>query len=308
MTVASVSGLAHALGGCGHFPREEKSYKEAETRLESVTYEKGYVRSRYGQAHYHSAFPERGATSEPPLVLLHQTPKSAFEYRHLLKALGKDRFVVAFDSPGYGGSDGPGKPVSMTEFAAAIVEPIELYLAEQKLSAPIDIFGFHTGAAIASAIAVQHPRFVKRVILSGIPYHDDEGAAERLAMTNFDVEIDEDGEFIKERWRLIVQNRAEGVSVIEAAKSFAEDIRPLQNSKNAYFSVYTFNTQNALSNITQPILIVQPHELLLAETITAHKEAIPHADLVEFPHVKDDVFDTGWREYAEAIEEWLSAS
>jgi hypothetical protein len=59
--------------------------------------------------------------------------------------------------------------------------------------------------------------------------------------------------------------------------------------------------------LTHPTLILQPHELLLEETRKAHRELLPAAAYVEIPQVVDDVFDTGWAEYASELRRWLDA-
>lgn len=270
-----------------------------------VTYKKGYVDGPYGQLHYHSACPVSGPGDKTPLVMFHQNPKSSFEYRHLIREMGNDRLVVAIDTPGYGESDDPPNPLTMPEVTAALVGGAQSVLTEKGLSGPVDVFGFHTGALIAADAANAEPDFVRRVILSGIPYHDDAYADEFLASLEFDFELTEDGAFIKERWDIIVGQRAEGVSVIEAAKSFLEDIRSLNKSQYAYVAAFGYRPVRELPRIQQPILIVLPHEMLKDQTLQAHREAIPQADLVDMPTIIDDVFDTGWQEFADAMRPWL---
>ena len=67
----------------------------------------GYVDSPYGQLHYSIVSPPDGGKKKtPPWVLFHQSPNSSVEYTELLEELGKDRVVLALDTPGHGGSDG----------------------------------------------------------------------------------------------------------------------------------------------------------------------------------------------------------
>lgn len=273
--------------------------------MTDVIYKKGYVEGLVGQIHYYRAHPADGNFSSPPIVLFHQNPKSSFEYRHLLKEMGKDHYLIAIDTPGYGESDPPPAPMLMPRLGEVMAHAMREILKKHNLSGPVCVFGYHTGSLISSHLAINEPDLVSGVILTGLSYHDEEMAEARLATQSMDMEVDEAGEYMWDRWHKIVQNRAEGVSVLEAAKSFVEDIRPLNRMKWAYHAAYNYRPREELPKITQPILIIQPHELLTDDTLQAHREAIPHAKLVEYPDVVDDVFDTGWAEYAEAMRDWL---
>jgi len=61
----------------------------------------GYVDMPYGQLHYSTIVPPGGGNKHiPDLVLFHQSPSSSVEYNELVRALGKDRIVIALDTPG----------------------------------------------------------------------------------------------------------------------------------------------------------------------------------------------------------------
>lgn len=109
------------------------------------------------------------------------------------------------------------------------------------------------------------------------------------------------------RWYLIVINRAEGVSLERASKVFLEDIHSLDKSWFAYSAVWSYAPEERFPLVTQPILVLQPHELLLDETRKAKAEALPHADMIELPDIIDDVFDTGPEEIGSAMTAWLDA-
>ena len=71
---------------------------------------RGYLDFDDGQLHYREARPAAGAPPRTPIVCLHQTPTSSLEFEPLMREFATDRVVVALDTPGYGGSDGPGEP------------------------------------------------------------------------------------------------------------------------------------------------------------------------------------------------------
>ncbi len=275
--------------------------------LEGVNYRKGYVDGPYGQIHFHLAHPASGPGQKAPVAFFHQNPKSAEEYRPLLEVVGRDRLVVAFDTPGYGESDRPDTPPDMVGLANAMAMALEgLNLGPDKLG-PVDVFGFHTGVFIASELALQRPDMVRRVVMSGIAYRSPEYRAETLASLPEGKSLPEDGTFVLSRWHLIVTKRAEGVSLDRAAKVFLEDIHSLDKSWYAYKAVWTYVPEDRFPQLKQPVLVLQPHELLTEETLRAQKEILPGSDLIELPEITDDVFDTGAEEIGAALTGWLDS-
>ncbi len=123
------------------------------------------IRGEFGtrQAHY-----RRGGAG-PVVLLLHQSPQSSREMEPLILAWGQSCTVIAPDSPGYGLSQPlqrAGQPVAgatIDEFAAATLE-FATALGLQRFG----IYGFHTGASIAVALAHRYPSRVTAVAANGL--------------------------------------------------------------------------------------------------------------------------------------------
>jgi pimeloyl-ACP methyl ester carboxylesterase len=130
---------------------------------------RGYVDNPYGQLHYTITVPPgSGDQTKPHLVLFHQSPNSSVEYTALVRELAKDRVVLALDTPGHGGSDGPTEIPRIEDYAAAMIVALKnLGYGPQR---PFDAFGFHTGSRILAEIAATEPKMVRRVMmgLSGV--------------------------------------------------------------------------------------------------------------------------------------------
>jgi len=129
----------------------------------------GYVDSPYGQLHYTKAMPPGGGNKKTPhLILFHQSPNSSVEYFALVKELGKDRVVLALDTPGHGGSDGPSEIPTIEDYATAMI--VSLRNLGYGPKRPFDAFGFHTGSRIVAEIAATEPRMIRRIMmgLSGV--------------------------------------------------------------------------------------------------------------------------------------------
>lgn len=110
------------------------------------------------QVHY------RRAGHGPPVLLLHQTPTSSAELSPLLEHLAASFTVLAPDMPGYGVSDPlPDALLSME----ALVENLAAFMDVLGIDAA-GLYGFHTGASLATAFARRHPRRVAVAIAEGL--------------------------------------------------------------------------------------------------------------------------------------------
>ncbi len=120
--------------------------------------ERGLVRAGDGYVHY------RRAGRGPAIVALHASPRSSASLMPLIDALADRYTVIALDTPGYGHSDplAPPAPV-MGDFTRAIGAAVDgLGLARFAL------YGTHTGAAIAAALALESPERVQSLVLDGL--------------------------------------------------------------------------------------------------------------------------------------------
>ncbi len=131
------------------------------------------IRGKYGdrQVHY------RRAGNGPCLVLLHQSPQSSLEYVGLMKDWGRHFTVIAPDTPGYGASDPiTGDGLTMADFADCVAEFIRA-LGIKKTG----LYGFHTGAAMATETAARHPDLVTAVAVNGYGAFNEEEQADLRA-------------------------------------------------------------------------------------------------------------------------------
>jgi pimeloyl-ACP methyl ester carboxylesterase len=129
---------------------------------------RGYVSTRWGQLHYSSAGPSAGS-AEQAFVLLHETPLNHSAFQRLIPLLADQYRVVAFDSPGYGESDGPAGPTSAEEYAKTLTEGIEALGLDHVIP-----YGVHTGGTFAVQLAASLGDRVDGLALTGVPYYTEE--------------------------------------------------------------------------------------------------------------------------------------
>ncbi|MEO0576415.1 MAG: alpha/beta hydrolase [Pseudomonadota bacterium] len=270
-----------------------------------MTYKKGYVDGRYGQLHFHSAFPESGADDKTPVAFFHQNPKSADDFRPLLEIIGNDRLAIAIDLPGYGESEPMPHAPSMRELADAMADALDAMGYGGNGKGAVDAFGFHTGVLVASELAIVRPDLVRRVVLCGIPYLSPEARAVERAKVPTEFSLPEDPGFIVKRWHLIVTQRPPTVPLERAARSFVEDLHSLDKWWYAYHAVWDYPVEERLPLIRQPVLILAAHEMLYRYTVDTKRDLLPDATLIDMPDVVDDIFDTAPDALADAMRPWL---
>ncbi len=268
-------------------------------------YKRGYVDGRFGQIHYHRAWPGHEGGGKTALAFFHQNHKSAFEYDLLLREMGRDREALALDTPGYGRSDRCPSVPAMEDLAGAMADALDgLGFGDQGKGA-VDVFGLHTGVFIASELALMRPDLVRRIVMSGIPYKTPKERKKIFNGLPRDAKLTEDGAWIMDCWNVIVAGRAEGVPLERAAQVFVEALSPLARHWHAYDAVWSYPVEERLPRLTHPVAILQPHEMLLDDTRRAHAELLPQAHYVEIPEVSRNMLDLAWKQYAREMRLWL---
>ena len=120
---------------------------------------KGFVNVGDGQVHF------RSAGSGPPVIFLHDSPRSSVLHVPQLKTFA-DRFTcIAIDTPGYGNSTplAPGRQLTIPDFGKALAETVLGFGVER-----CPVYGFHTSSKITLAFAAAHPERVAVAILDGL--------------------------------------------------------------------------------------------------------------------------------------------
>lgn len=119
----------------------------------------------------------RRAGSGPPVLLLHESPRSSAAFVPMIEALAGRFTVIAPDTPGFGGSDTLAlhRP-QIPDYAEALKEVVDALGLERAA-----VFGRHTGAAIAIEFANRYPALVSGVVLDGCPAFTPEEMEELVA-------------------------------------------------------------------------------------------------------------------------------
>ncbi len=106
----------------------------------------------------------------PPLVLLHQAPRSWDEFREFIPLVAAEHRVVAMDMVGFGASVKVPGPQSIELYARGVHE----VLAALGIS-DVDVLGHHTGALVALEVAAasganESDAHIGHLVLSSCPF------------------------------------------------------------------------------------------------------------------------------------------
>jgi len=200
-----------------------------------------------GQIYY-----ENEGTGEP-IVCLHQTAWSSWEYEKLIPLLSKSYRIIAMDSLGFGFSDPtPPEWQFVEDWANSVLQFLDAIGVEKA-----HLIGHHTGAKLAVEVAASHPERVNKIVLSGCgiyaenpePKYDPESPwskqtqtttlSERIALRrklrDVEPEIPVSGSHILEMWHTQIHENpdsdAEGIQRVFLDNIRAFDKRCSFNSR-----------------------------------------------------------------------------
>jgi pimeloyl-ACP methyl ester carboxylesterase len=126
----------------------------------------------HGQVHFREAGRGRGN----PVLLIHGSPGSARQLERLITALAARHHVIAPDTPGNGDSAALSAPPDITDLAAVAQTFVQVIGLP-----PAHVYGTHTGAAIATELALRAPASVRTLALEGLGLFEGETLAEHQA-------------------------------------------------------------------------------------------------------------------------------
>ncbi len=122
---------------------------------------RGYANGPFGQIHF-----RHEAKAQSPLgaiVLLHQAPMTSAQFDNVLVPLAAHGFhAIALDMPGFGMSDpAPGVP-TVEDWARIVPAVLDELGYDQAV-----VLGHHTGAMVATDVAIQFPERVRALVING---------------------------------------------------------------------------------------------------------------------------------------------
>jgi pimeloyl-ACP methyl ester carboxylesterase len=207
---------------------------------------KAYVDLPDGQIHYASI---EGAGT--PLVFLHQTASNWQMWARTMDALADlGAPMIAFDTPGFGGSFDPSEPPSMVDYGGWIAAA----LRKLRLG-PVHLVGHHTGAAIACQVAADHQELVRTLTMFG-PITCSPEEREELSRHAGPPFIPEPtGSYVRDNWDYLVAGGAAADPLL-IHRELTGMLRAHVARSHAYAAVWAQDFNSLFKALSQPLQII----------------------------------------------------
>jgi pimeloyl-ACP methyl ester carboxylesterase len=270
----------------------------------AVVSKRGYVDGRFGQIHYRLAQPRasQGAAAKPALLAFHLSPYSSAIYETILPVLGRDRVVIAPDTPGFGLSDPPATRPTIADYAAAMGDLMDALGIRQ-----VDLLGYHTGAEIAVELALQRPQAVHRLVMIAAPLFTAEELPERRRLYA-PTPIDAEGAQIAAWFRSSMGWSMPGRTPAMLASVFGDRLHHPDISWWGHAAVYDYPLAERLPRVTAPILLLCPDDDLKAFTPRAKPLLNARSSYRELPGWSHGFLDLKTEETAQLLRAFLDSA
>jgi pimeloyl-ACP methyl ester carboxylesterase len=224
----------------------------------NATVTRAYTKGRYGQIHYRVA---GSHGSRSPLLLLHPSPLSGYVFENFMRDIGRDRFVVAPDTPGFGMSDAPASPPEIKDYAEVMLD----FIAEVGLGV-VDVMGYHTGSLTAVEMSRQNPDVVRKIVMISATVFTPE-ETEAFRQKYVPPSIDERPGLMAARWPSFKNEFwAMGPDANQKFNIFLDGQRNPDWSPWGHRAAFNYNIAEALQESEHPILILNPEDDLWTYT------------------------------------------
>jgi pimeloyl-ACP methyl ester carboxylesterase len=230
----------------------------------------------HGQVHYAGC----GDEQAPPVLLLHQTPRSWIEYREVLPLLGAHFHAIAMDTAGFGDSAPlPGAP-SVERWAQVAVQLLDILGIAQ-----VHVVGHHTGGVIAVELAAAHSARVRSLVLSSTPFTNEAFRIARAKRPPIDaVEFSADGDHLTALWRMRQGFYPAGRP--ELLQAFVADALKVRGDvEGGHRAVAGYRMEDRVARLQSfPVLLVHSPDDPFASPHTAEwRDLLPHAEVAQIP-------------------------
>jgi pimeloyl-ACP methyl ester carboxylesterase len=266
--------------------------------MQLPTVRRAFVDLPHGQVHLARC----GEPGAPAVLLLHQTPRSWAEYRHVLPLLGQRFDAIAMDTVGFGDSAAAAWPASIERWAAVAVQ-----LLDALDIARAHVVGHHTGGVIAVELAAAHAGRVRGLVLSSTPYTDAAFRRARAERPPIDhVEPSEDGSHLAALWR-----KRQGFyppARRDLLKAFVADALKVSGDlEGGHRAVATYRMEERIAQVRAPTLIIRaPDDPFASPHAIELQRHLPQARIVDIAGGMVPLPDQLPQAFAGAVSEFIT--
>jgi len=228
-----------------------------------------------------------------PLVMLHASPGSSRQVEDLMRPLGASRLVIAPDCPGNGDSTPlPEKVPEIDGLADAILAGLDAVLP----NTPFDLYGSHTGARLATSMALRRPERVRRLVLDGFGVYGADRRAEILATYAPEMAPDQIGQYLMWAWHFSrdqwiwfpwFEKRADRRVPLDLPSAenlhalLVEVLKAVGTYHRSYRAAFRYDMRQKLPGVTHETLICAQRTDMIFQMLAEMAAVKPDASLAE---------------------------
>ena len=261
-----------------------------------MTINRAFTRIEEGEIHYRYA----GSDSDEILYMIHSSPASSVILLPLIEQMSSSFKVIAPDTLGFGDSVVPTEEwPSAGDYADSVIRVMDSLEIES-----CHFFGSHTGAHIASEVAIKHPDRVKKLVLDGIAMFSDEERKEYLEHYAPEIKPDEFGQHLVWAWNFVrdqfiyfpyfkktSEHQRDEVSMPPPEfinKLVLEVLKGLTTYHKGYHAAFTHKDKERLPMITVETFCGASEDDPLKSGVDKAAELIPHSIKGFFPNESNE--------------------
>ncbi|KPJ81483.1 MAG: hypothetical protein AMJ58_04925 [Gammaproteobacteria bacterium SG8_30] len=251
----------------------------------------------------------RRAGEGPPVVLLHDSPRSSVLHLPLLREFSDEFSVYALDTPGYGQSDPlPADPApAIDDFGDALAGAI----GTLGLSGAT-VYAYHTSSKVALSCALRHTALIGHLVIDGISLPPEQVPEAFISAYMSPFDIDAEGAYIGRQWTKIRDlhrffpwfRREVGARIpmdepsLEAMHAYAMDLFMAgPNYSSAYAAAMRYRALEVLPHLETPTtFMARANDVLYGYLDTVERCLPPRATVQRLP-----ADDAVWREQLRAL-------
>lgn len=268
---------------------------------------RSFVDVSFGQVHY------RYAGTGPTVVLLHASPGSSKQLEGLIRRLAENFRVLSPDTPGNGDSSPlPLANPDIEDYSRGILEFLDAMQVERAA-----FYGSHTGACLASELALLAPHRVSRLIQDGVAIFTKAEREELIATYAHPFEPDLSGthlikafmfcrdQFIFFPWYASdkAHLREVGLPPPGALHDWVLEVLKAATTYHlAYHAAFAYLAEERLPLVQQPVLCIAAEDDPLRPVTEEVTQAIPDGLYQKLPRFDDQNYHAA---LSQAITEFL---
>lgn len=245
------------------------------------TIRRGFAEIAHGQMHY------RTSGSGTPILAIHASPGSSKQMLGLIAALSPAGQVFSPDTPGNG--DTPALPIetpAITDLASAYLQFLDALQLDR-----VNLYGSHTGAAIAAELAILAPDRIAAVVLDGVQVLTPEALADIMSHYAFPFTPDLDGAYLSRAFlfcrdqyvfypwydRTVAGRRSGGLPTPAVLHDWVvEVLKACETYHLNYRAAFQWQALDRLPLLSRPVLAMAPGNDPLVDDTERAAAALPH--------------------------------